>query len=204
MTLAIPVSSSRSLWSSACAGERSRPRASRSGDSSSKSQRGRRGVGASATAQAFTTWLERVVGFAVGCPGTEMPYSTSVPMTRRTLMRQPYASAFGTDRKDDDGPAPEGTGPSQRSSLQVLTGVRRRVDGPAGLVALAADERADVDDPLALLARDPRPVVRVGRVGQVLVLLELVEARRRQVADPQTRRPGLQVLLDRHLLRAVD
>ena len=46
-------------------------------------------LGASATAQAFTTWLDRVVGLAVGCPGTEMPYSTSVPMTRRTLMRQP-------------------------------------------------------------------------------------------------------------------
>ena len=89
MTLAIPVSSSRSLWSSACAGERSKPRASRSGDSSSKSQRGRRGVGASATAQALTTWLDSVVGLAVGCPGTEMPYSTSVPMTRRTLMGQP-------------------------------------------------------------------------------------------------------------------
>ena len=56
--------------------------ASRSGDSSSKSQRARRGVGASATAQAFTTWLDSVVGLAVGCPGTEMPYSTSVPMTR--------------------------------------------------------------------------------------------------------------------------
>ena len=31
----------------------------------------------------------QVIGFAVGCPGTEMPYSTSVPMTRRTLMAQP-------------------------------------------------------------------------------------------------------------------
>src|SRR3954465_14570864 len=86
--------------------------------------------------------------------------------------------------------------------LQVLAGVRRRVDGAAGLVALAADERADVDDPLALLARDPRPVVGVGRVGQVLVLLELVEARGHQVADPQSGRPGLEVLLDGHLLRA--
>jgi hypothetical protein len=26
------------------------------------------------------------IGFAAGCPGTEMPYSTSVPMTRRTLI----------------------------------------------------------------------------------------------------------------------
>src|SRR3954453_15944210 len=88
--------------------------------------------------------------------------------------------------------------------LQVLAGVRGRVDGAAGLVALAADERADVDDPRALLARDPRPVVGVGRVGQVLVLLELVEARRRQVADPEAAGAGLQALLDGHLLRAVD
>ena len=44
------------------------------------------GVGASATAQALTTWLDNVVGLAVGCPGTEMPYSISVPMIRRTLM----------------------------------------------------------------------------------------------------------------------
>src|SRR3954452_21892281 len=100
MTLAIPASSSRSLWSSARVGERSKPRASRSGDSSSKSQRGRRGVGSSGTAQAFATWLDNVVGFAVGCPGTEMPYSTSVPMTRRTLMSPPLGARAA---QEDDG-----------------------------------------------------------------------------------------------------
>src|SRR3954464_15739217 len=93
-------------------------------------------------------------------------------------------------------------GVQQGPFLQVLAGVRGRVDGAAGLVALAADQRADVDDPLALLARDPRPVVGVGRVGQVLVLLELVQARRRQVADPQSPDAGLELFLDRHLLRA--
>src|SRR6476659_580789 len=131
-----------------------------------------------------------------------MPYSTSVPMTRRTLMDQPYASASG--RTDADGPVPDRNRAAGTTSLQVLAGVRSRVDRAAGLVALAADERADVDDPLALLARDPRPVVGVGRVGQVLVLLELVQARRRQMADPQPADTGLELLLDRHLLRAVD
>src|SRR5215475_11631799 len=58
---------------------------------------------------------------------------------------------------------------------EVLARVRHGVDRPAGLRPLPGDERADVDDPLALLARDPCPVVRVGRVGQVLVLPELVE-----------------------------
>ena len=38
------------------------------------------------------------------------------------------------------------------------------------LLTLAGDQRADVDDPLALLARDPGPAIRVGRVGQVLVI----------------------------------
>ena len=51
---------------------------------------------------------------------------------------------------------------AQQAGLQVLTGVGDGVDGAAGLVALVAgDQGADVDDPLALLARDPRPVVGV-------------------------------------------
>ena len=37
-----------------------------------------------------------------------------------------------------------------------------------------ADERLDVDDAVALLTGDLCPVVRIGRVGQVLVLLELL------------------------------
>ena len=78
-------------------------------------------------------------------------------------------------------------GPGRAGVLQVLAGVGGGVDRAAGLGALAADERADVDDPLALLARDPRPVVGVGGVGQVLVLLELVDARRRSGAAPAGR-----------------
>ncbi len=50
---------------------------------------------------------------------------------------------------------------------------------PGVLVGLLVTRRADVDDPLALLARDLGPVVRVGGVGQVLVLLVLLVDRRR-------------------------
>src|SRR5256886_4209700 len=50
-----------------------------------------------------------------------------------------------------------------------------------GVLVLAGDERADVDDPLALLAGDPGPVVRVRGVREVLVLRELVDDRVQQV-----------------------
>ena len=35
----------------------------------------------------MTIWEDATIGLADGCPCTEMPYSTSVPITRRTLMR---------------------------------------------------------------------------------------------------------------------
>src|SRR6266566_6468681 len=84
-------------------------------------------------------------GLNSAMPGPEIPYSVSMPMT---------------------------LGIAMEGRLQVLA----RVD-PLDLAALAADishQGSDIDDPLALLARDPGPVVRVRRVGQVLVLLELV------------------------------
>src|SRR5262249_23765446 len=60
-----------------------------------------------------------------------------------------------------------------RNRSQILTCSDDLLD-----VALRCDGLAhqglDVDDPLALLARDFRPVVRVRRVGQVFVLLELL------------------------------
>src|SRR3954469_24427566 len=149
MTLAIPASSSSSVWSSACVGERSKPRASRSGDSSSKSQRGRRGVGASATAHALTTWLDRVVGLAVGCPGTEMPYSTSVPMTRRTLM----AATLGRDPDPQDGPV------SAPSPLGLLLDVDGPVAGPVTRTVAAAL----LDDLRTLLAAGVPVVLNTGR-----------------------------------------
>ena len=66
---------------------------------------------------------------------------------------------------------------------------------------LPGDERADVDDPLALLAGDPRPVVRVGGVGQVLVLGELVDDGVEQVLHAQAGLARLEHRLDRRLLR---
>src|SRR4051794_11814935 len=90
------------------------------------------------------------------------------------------------------------------TSLEVLPCVGDGVDRATALGALAGDQRPDVDDALALLAGDARPVVRVGRVGQVLVLLELVDARRHQVLHPQPLLRGLEEVLDRHLLRPCD
>src|SRR5215470_11346459 len=60
-----------------------------------------------------------------------------------------------------------------RSRSQVLAGIDDALDAP-GLVLGLADEGLHVDDPLALLARDLGPVVGVGRIRQVLVLLELL------------------------------
>src|SRR5215472_16454851 len=103
-----------------------------------------------------------------------MPYSVSIPMTRRTLM-------------------------SAARSSQVLAGVGHGVDRPARLVAaLARDQGPDVDDPLALLAGDPGPVVGVGGVRQILVLAELIDARRQQVRDAQSLAASFQEFLDGH------
>lgn len=44
-----------------------------------------------AAAYVVTTSPERTIGLAEGAPGTEMPYSVSMPMTRRTLMPEGYA-----------------------------------------------------------------------------------------------------------------
>src|SRR5271166_436605 len=105
-----------------------------------------------------------------------MPYSVSVPMTRSTLIV------------------------IQRSAgSEVLARVRDRIDGTARLGALLArDQGADVDDALALLAGDARPVVGVGGVRQILVLAELVDARGQQVADQDALLPGLEELIDGH------
>src|SRR5947207_15337667 len=94
---------------------------------------------------------------------------------------------------------------SRYVALQVLAGVGDGVEGPAGLGALASgDQRADVHDPLALLARDAGPVVRVGGVGQVLVLAELVHARVQQVLQAQPLLAVAEEVLDGHLLAPVD
>src|SRR5919205_1297704 len=88
-------------------------------------------------------------GLKSGTPTAAMPYSVSVPMT------------FGIA--------------IQPASLEVLAGTDAL--HLAALVGALSEQSSDVDDPLALLARDARPVVRVGGVRQVLVLLELVADR---------------------------
>jgi hypothetical protein len=42
-----------------------------------------------ADAYALTTCPESSIGLALGSPGTEMPYSVSMPITRRTVMAAP-------------------------------------------------------------------------------------------------------------------
>src|SRR5713226_7997386 len=114
-------------------------------------------------------------GLNSAMPGPEIPYSVSMPMT---------------------------LGIAMGGRLQVLA----RVD-PFDLAALAASIRhqgADVDDPLALLARDPGPVVGVRRVGQVLVLLELVADGAKEVLALDALLPLREEALDRRLLGAGD
>ena len=71
ITLARPRSSSVSWAESATSRARSNPRASRSGFSSSKSQRARRARAEVAAWYAFTTCEELTIAFAPGWPGTE-------------------------------------------------------------------------------------------------------------------------------------
>ncbi len=44
-----------------------------------------------AAAYALTIWEEASIALAWGWPGTEMPYSVSMPITRRTVMGRAYA-----------------------------------------------------------------------------------------------------------------
>src|SRR5439155_10077163 len=116
-------------------------------------------------------------GLKSGTPGPEMPYSVSMPIT--------FAIAMA--------------GPGYRV-LQVLAGV-----DPLHLATLVslgpAEQGPHVDDPLALLAGDPGPVVRVGGVGQILVLLELVADGLEHVLPLQPLLALRQEPLDGHLLR---
>src|SRR5438309_2604467 len=105
----------------------------------------------------------------------EMPYSVSIPMTLAIAME---------------------------GRLQVLTSVDA-LDLPA-LAVRVGHEGSDVDDPLALLARDARPVVGVRRVRQVLVLLELVADGAQQVLLRDPLLALRQEPLDRRLFRPRD
>src|SRR6187401_2926386 len=89
-----------------------------------------------------------------------------------------------------------------RPTSEVLTGTHPLDRAASGrlVLGLALDERADVDDPLALLARDLRPVVRVGRVREVLVLLVLLVDRRDEVLGPDALLAATDEALDGQLL----
>src|SRR5262245_21624859 len=104
-----------------------------------------------------------------------MPYSISVPITRRTVTGRAYApppsdrlhstgdggctewsqTTTWIDPRSPIGPKPQTPAPSARPAkdgLQVLTGVGDGVDRTAWLGALlAGDQGADEHDPLALL-----------------------------------------------------
>src|SRR5947209_6132682 len=90
-----------------------------------------------------------------------MPYSVSIPQTLRIAI---------TERRYIPVP-PMGT-PCR--ALEVLPGPYALDGAPAGGFLAFGEQRADVDDALALLARDLGPVVGVRGVGQVLVLLVLL------------------------------
>src|SRR6478752_1296886 len=61
-----------------------------------------------------------MTGFTPGSPGTEMPYSTSVPMMRRTLSDDP-----GRDRPDVPGPDPPPVARAARGRRAAQTVYRR-------------------------------------------------------------------------------
>src|SRR6266511_1531895 len=96
------------------------------------------------------------IGLKSGWFLTVMPYSVSIPMTFGIAIGAPLG--WRQDEKRGEG------GPLLRPraltprSLQVLTGIDYPLDVPL-LVLRLADERLDVDDALALLAGDLRPVV---------------------------------------------
>src|SRR5438128_4109146 len=101
---------------------------------------------------------EAVTGLDSPTPRSMMPYSVSIPHTLRMAMPQ----------RRYPQPPPRGT------ALQVLAGADPLDGPPAGGLLALRQQGADVDDALALLARDLGPVVGVGGVGQVLVLLVLL------------------------------
>src|SRR5262244_2067512 len=80
-----------------------------------------------------------------------------------------------------------------------MAGVDNPLDGPLFLLGLA-HQGLDVDDALALLAGDLGPVVRIGRVGQILVLLELLAHRAHHVVEVDALLARLDVALERQLL----
>src|SRR5258705_1783849 len=86
------------------------------------------------------------------------------------------------------------------AELQVLTRIDDLLDTEELLFGLA-HERLHVDDALALLAGDLRPVVGVGGVRKILVLLELFADGRQEVVGHDALLAAADVALERELLR---
>src|SRR5437870_10751566 len=86
------------------------------------------------------------------------------------------------------------------AALQVLTRIDDPLDAPELLFRLA-HERLHVDDPLTLLAGDLGPVVRVGSVGEVFVLLDLLADGGEQVVGHDALLAAADVALEGELLR---
>src|SRR5262249_15558575 len=126
-------------------------------------------------------------GLKSAAPGAAMPYSVSMPITLGMAMT-PCPRGFRLRRTLDD--------PGR--TLQVLP--RGHALDLATGPALVSDQCAHVDDPLARLPADARPVVGVRRVRQVLVLLEFVGDRGGEVLCLEALLAGLEEALDGGLL----
>src|SRR4029450_13470994 len=101
-----------------------------------KSQRARR-VRAVAAAYALTTCEEVSMALAAGCPGTEMPYSVSVPITRHTLMGRAYVCACAVSAHNQSTtrtPSGNGSGaPATPDSTRVSARLRNAHPGGDGV-----------------------------------------------------------------------
>src|SRR6266536_4631584 len=114
-----------------------------------------------------------------------------------TLEGRPGRRSLSSGKlREGDGPPP--------SWLEVLPGIDHAVDRAGLVLVLHAHERFHVHDPLPLLAGALGPVVGVGRVGQVLALLELLAHGGEEVVDPDALLAHLDVALERELLAAAD
>src|ERR1700730_9887272 len=132
---------------------------------------------------------DATTGLGSGAPRNATPYSVSMP----TIFGTPTLSSYRR-------------GPAGQLCFGGLLQILPRGDAlglPAALVPVAlVHDRADVDDPLALLAGDLRPVVGVRGVRQVLVLAELLLDRLEQVIGADAPVAAGDRPLDRELLRA--
>ena len=72
-------------------------------------------------------------GWRCGCPGTEMPYSVSVPMTRRTVTGRAYAHGEGTCQAGRSPDHPPRAAHRSRSSAQGAASLCRSDLGSAGM-----------------------------------------------------------------------